>query len=194
MPRQTRIPDKARISQVQASQEASAKKQHAALTQITRSPGQPITRSSHHSPRLRGEIIAYYNALLSRYGPQNWWPGESQFEVIVGAYLTQNTNWSNVEKAIANLQQAGMLSLNAVRQIPLEELEQLVRPSGYFRQKARNLKTFISFLDEHYSGSLSCMFTEPTEKLRGELLILNGVGPETADSILLYAGNHAVFV
>jgi endonuclease-3 related protein len=194
VPRQTRIPDKARISQVQASQEASAKKQHAALTQITRSPGQPITRSSHHSPRLRGEIIAYYKALLSSYGPQNWWPGESQFEVIIGAYLTQNTNWSNVEKAIANLQQAGMLSLNAVRQIPLEELEQLVRPSGYFRQKARNLKTFISFLDEHYSGSLSCMFTEPTEKLRGELLILNGVGPETADSILLYAGNHPVFV
>jgi endonuclease-3 related protein len=146
------------------------------------------------SPRLGGEIIEYYRALVSRYGPQNWWPGRSSFEVIVGAYLTQNTNWSNVEKALANLRHARLLSLTALRKVPLAELEILVRPSGYFRQKARNLKTFISFLDEHYSGSLSRMFAEPTEKLRNELLTLNGVGPETADSILLYAGNHPVFV
>lgn len=146
------------------------------------------------SPRLGGEIIEYYRALVSRYGPQNWWPGRSSFEVIVGAYLTQNTNWSNVEKALANLHHARLLSLTALRKVPLAELETLVRPSGYFRQKARNLKTFISFLDEHYSGSLSRMFAEPTEKLRNELLTLNGVGPETADSILLYAGNHPVFV
>ena len=146
------------------------------------------------SPLLRGEIIAFYTSLLSRYGPQNWWPGESPFEVIVGAYLTQNTNWSNVEKAIANLRNAGMLTVEAVRQIPLDELEPLVRPSGYFRQKARNLKAFINFLDQQYSGSLNRMFAEPTHKLRAELLDLNGVGPETADSILLYAGNHPVFV
>jgi endonuclease III related protein len=132
--------------------------------------------------------------MLSHYGPQNWWPAQSRFEVIVGAYLTQNTNWSNVEKAIANLRRARLLSLSAMRKAPLADLETMVRPSGYFRQKARNLKTFISFLDENYSGSLSRMFSQPTEKLREELLALNGVGPETADSILLYAGNHPVFV
>lgn len=153
----------------------------------------PITRSQDH-PITRSEIPQYYTALLARYGPQNWWPARSRFEVIVGAYLTQNTNWSNVEKAMANLRRARRLSVSAMRQIPLDELESLVRPSGYFRQKARNLKTFIAFLDRQYSGSLTRMFAQPTEKLRAELLELNGVGPETADSILLYAGNHPVFV
>src|SRR6476646_2518671 len=145
-------------------------------------------------PITRSEIPQYYTALLARYGPQNWWPARSRFEVIVGAYLTQNTNWSNVEKALLNLRRARRLSVTAVRSTPLDELETLVRPSGYFRQKARNLKTFIAFLDERYSGSLSRMFAESTAKLRAELLELNGVGPETADSILLYAGNHPVFV
>jgi endonuclease-3 related protein len=133
-------------------------------------------------------------ALLSRWGPQNWWPAQSRFEVIVGAYLTQNTNWSNVEKALLNLRRAGLLSVTGVRAVPIAKLEALVRPSGYFRQKARNLKIFTAFLDQQYSGSLSRMFAQPTEKLRAELLALNGVGPETADSILLYAGNHPVFV
>jgi endonuclease-3 related protein len=142
----------------------------------------------------RSQVPLYYTALLARYGPQNWWPARSRFEVIVGAYLTQNTNWSNVEKAISNLRRARLLSLSAMRKAPLAELEALVRPSGYFRQKARRLKTFIAFLDQQYSGSLGRMFRQPTEKLRAELLALNGVGPETADSILLYAGNHPVFV
>jgi endonuclease-3 related protein len=146
------------------------------------------------SPRLRGEITQYYTALLSRYGPQNWWPARSRFEVIVGAYLTQNTNWSNVEKAIANLRRARALNAKALREMPLRKLETLVRPSGYFRQKARRLKAFIAFLDEKYAGSLTRMFAQPTGKLRDELLALNGIGPETADSILLYAGNHPVFV
>jgi endonuclease-3 related protein len=153
--------------------------------QITRSPDFPIIRS---------EIPQYYTALLARYGPQNWWPARSRFEVIVGAYLTQNTNWSNVEKAMANLRRARLLSVPAMRRAPLPELETLVRPSGYFRQKARNLKTFIAFLDRQYSGSLMRMFAQPAAKLRAELLELNGVGPETADSILLYAGNQPVFV
>jgi endonuclease-3 related protein len=159
-------------------------------------PNYQITQLPNSSapPRLRGEIPQYYTALLSRYGPQNWWPAHSRFEVIVGAYLTQNTNWSNVEKALLNLRRARCLSINAMRELPLNELETLVRPSGYFRQKARNLKTFIAFLDRQYSGSLSRMFAQPTAKLRAELLALNGVGPETADSILLYAGNHPVFV
>jgi endonuclease-3 related protein len=114
--------------------------------------------------------------------------------VIVGAYLTQNTNWSNVEKALLNLRRARRLSISAMRETPIDELETLVRPSGYFRQKARNLKTFVAFLDQQYSGSLTRMFAQPAAKLRAELLALNGVGPETADSILLYAGNHPVFV
>jgi endonuclease-3 related protein len=150
--------------------------------------------NSSAPPRCRGEIPSYYTALLSRYGPQNWWPARSRFEVIVGAYLTQNTNWSNVEKALLNLRRARRLSVISMRETPIDELEQLIRPSGYFRQKARNLKTFIAFLDERYSGSLTRMFAQPTAKLRAELLDLNGVGPETADSILLYAGNHPVFV
>src|SRR6478672_10145378 len=165
---------------------------------ITRSPDYPITRSqltrSPDHPITGSEIPQYYTALLSRYGPQNWWPAHSRFEVIVGAYLTQNTNWSNVEKAMINLRRARRLSVSAMRAIALDKLETLLRPSGYFRQKARNLKTFIAFLDSQYSGSLSRMFASPTAKLRAELLDLNGVGPETADSILLYAGNHPVFV
>jgi endonuclease-3 related protein len=144
--------------------------------------------------RLRGEIPQYYIALLARYGPQNWWPARSRFEVIIGAYLTQNTNWSNVEKAMANLRGARLLSISAMRKASIAKLQALVRPSGYFRQKARNLKTFITFLDRRYSGSLTRMFAVPTAELRVELLELNGVGPETADSILLYAGNHPVFV
>ena len=139
-------------------------------------------------------VLRYYVAMLRRYGPQNWWPAQSRFEVIVGAYLTQNTNWSNVERAMANLRRARVLSVKGIRELPLAQLQQLVRPSGYFRQKAVKLKTFIAFLDKHYSGSLNRMFAQPTEKLRAELLALNGVGPETADSILLYAGNHPVFV
>jgi len=166
------------------------------LTMALHLPNYQITQlpNPSASPRLRGEIPEYYTALLSRYGPQNWWPASSRFEVIVGAYLTQNTNWSNVEKAMVNLRRARRLSVAAMRATPIDELEPLVRPSGYFRQKARNLKTFIAFLDERYSGSLSRMFAESTAKLRAELLELNGVGPETADSILLYAGNHPVFV
>jgi endonuclease-3 related protein len=139
-------------------------------------------------------IRQYYLALVQRWGNQNWWPAQSRFEVIVGAFLTQNTAWINVEKAMANLRRARVLTVNGVREIPLDELEQLVRPSGYFRQKAQRLKTFVHFLDIHYGGSLERMFAQPTGKLRSELLALNGVGPETADSILLYAGNHPVFV
>lgn len=114
--------------------------------------------------------------------------------MIVGAYLTQNTNWINVEKALANLKRHRVLSIAGIRELPLEKLQEMIRPSGYFRQKAVKLKTFISFLDRNYSGSLDRMFAQPTQKLRSELLSLNGVGPETADSILLYAGNHPVFV
>lgn len=136
----------------------------------------------------------YYVALVTRWGPQNWWPAQSRFEVIVGAYLTQNTAWSNVEKAISSLRRAGALSVKGIRKLPLDELARLIRSSGYYRQKAQRLKGFIEYLDSAYGGSLDRMFAQPTESLRAELLALNGVGPETADSILLYAGGHPVFV
>jgi endonuclease-3 related protein len=140
------------------------------------------------------QIRSYYAVLYSRWGSQHWWPAETQFEIIVGAYLTQNTAWTNVERALTNLRTAGALSLDSVRGMRLRRLERLIRPSGYFRQKAQRLKTFVAFLDKNYDGSLENMFAQPTEQLRAELLRLNGVGPETADSILLYAGNHPVFV
>jgi endonuclease-3 related protein len=137
---------------------------------------------------------AYYNALFQAWGPHHWWPARSRFEVILGAYLTQNTAWTNVEKALANLRAARLLSIRGVRRVPLAELERLIRPSGYFRQKAQRIKILVAFLDRHYGGSLAKMFARPTVELREELLDLNGVGPESADSILLYAGNHPVFV
>jgi endonuclease III related protein len=140
------------------------------------------------------QVRAYYRALYNAWGPQNWWPARSRFEVIVGAYLTQNTAWANVEKAMANLRSERVLSVPGIRRTSLPKLQQLIRPSGYFRQKAQRLKTFIAFLDQNYGGSLKQMFSRPAAALREELLSLNGVGPETADSILLYAGNHASFV
>jgi endonuclease-3 related protein len=166
--------------------------------QITNLPNYEITKSSPHlrvsALNDKSSILSYYTSMLRRYGPQNWWPAQSRFEVIVGAYLTQNTNWGNVERAMGNLSRARVLSVKGIRELPLGRLQKLVRPSGYFRQKAVKLKTFIRFLDKNYSGSLYRMFGQPTEKLRAELLALNGVGPETADSILLYAGSHPVFV
>jgi endonuclease III related protein len=140
------------------------------------------------------EIRGYYRALFEEWGRQHWWPAQSRFEVIVGAYLTQNTAWTNVEKALTNLRAARLLSVSGVRRVPLDALERLIRPAGYFRQKAKRLKLFVAFLDQNYEGSLKKLFARPTDKLREELLNLHGVGPETADSILLYAGNHPVFV
>jgi len=139
-------------------------------------------------------IRAYYHTLFSAWGRQHWWPAQSPFEMIVGAYLTQNTSWTNVEKALGNLRKARLLTISGIRRTPQPKLEQLIRPAGYFRQKAQRLKTFVRFLDQRYGGSFERMFAQPTAKLRDELLALNGVGPETADSILLYAGNHPVFV
>jgi endonuclease-3 related protein len=146
------------------------------------------------SPSQDEQLNAYYQALFRVWGRQQWWPARTRFEVIVGAYLTQNTAWTNVEIALRSMRAAGVLNLKGVRSVSLSQLESLIRSSGYFRQKARRLKTFVAFLDAYYGGSLNRMFAQPTEKLRVELLGLNGVGPETADSILLYAGQHPVFV
>ena len=142
----------------------------------------------------KNAIRKYFDTLQHAWGPQNWWPAESRFEVIAGAILTQNTAWTNVELALANLRRANSLTVEAIRGLPQDRLEQLVRPAGFFRQKASRLKRFVHWLDEAYGGSLDRMFSQPTAKLRGQLLALNGIGPETADSILLYAGQHEVFV
>lgn len=139
-------------------------------------------------------VRRYFQALMEHWGPQDWWPAYSRLEVIIGAFLTQNTSWTNVERALRDLRERGLLNLKGLREIPLRELEMVVRPAGYFRQKAQRLKNFVQFLDTRYEGSLTRMFGRPTAELRAELLELNGVGPETADSILLYAGGHPVFV
>jgi endonuclease-3 related protein len=144
--------------------------------------------------RKEKQIQAYYRILFSAWGYQHWWPARTRFEVIIGAYLTQNTAWTNVESALSSLRSARLLNLEGIRQVALPELERLIHCAGYFRQKARRLKAFVAFLDQHYGGSLGKLFSQPTSKLRQELLSLNGVGPETADSILLYAGNYPVFV
>jgi endonuclease III related protein len=142
----------------------------------------------------RPPLDEYYNSLFAAFGPQHWWPGRTPFEIIVGAILAQNTSWTNVERAIANLRGARLLSPAAIDRVGVGELERLIRPSGYFRQKARKLKAFCDFLRLEYQGSLPRMFGTPTIALREKLLGVFGIGPETADSILLYAGDHPVFV
>jgi endonuclease-3 related protein len=140
------------------------------------------------------ELLRYYEAMSEALGPMHWWPARTPFEVIVGAILTQSTAWSNVERAIANLRAAKMLTPAALVRVSTPRLAMLVRPSGYFRQKAKKLKAFVKFLQAEYGGSLKRMFLTPTAELREKLLAVHGIGPETADSILLYAGNHPVFV
>ena len=135
-----------------------------------------------------------YRKLTRAWGPQHWWPAETPFEVIVGAILAQNTSWANVERALASLRSADALNVDAIRTLPVRRLEELVRSSGYYRQKAQRLKSIVHFLDENYGGSLDRMFATPTANLRAQLLSLNGIGNETADAILLYAGSHEIFV
>ncbi|OGX38560.1 MAG: endonuclease [Omnitrophica WOR_2 bacterium RIFCSPHIGHO2_02_FULL_50_17] len=142
----------------------------------------------------QGILEEIYGRLFKEFGPQHWWPGESPFEVMVGAILTQNTNWGNVERAIRNLKAYKMLSPRALHEISHARLAPLIRPAGYFNVKARRLKNFINFLFEEYQGSLKKMAEEPWPRLRHKLLGVNGVGPETADSILLYAFEKPVFV
>jgi len=142
------------------------------------------------SKRIRN----FYRDLFDRYGPQEWWPGESDIECILGAILTQNTSWNNVEKAINNLKRDNLISIESLNLITTDELARLIRSSGYYNQKAVKIKTFISFVIQEYSGSLEKMFAEPSSELRKKLLGIKGIGPETADSIMLYAGGIPVFV
>ncbi len=130
--------------------------------------------------------------LAKAYGPQHWWPAETAFEVILGAYLTQNTSWKGVERSLANLRAANVWSIAGLRTVSLEELQELIRPSGFYSRKAPALKSFVALLDAEFNGSLDEMGATPTEVLRSLLLDLPGVGYETADAILLYALGHAV--
>jgi len=143
---------------------------------------------------LRDRLIEIHDRLLAAYGPQHWWPGESPFEVIVGAILIPQTTWPNAEKALANLRAAGALSPEGLRRLSEEELASLIRPSGFYRGKARKLKALITLLDERYGGDLDRMLTAPGDQLRAALLSTHGIGSETADSILLYAAGQPYFV
>jgi endonuclease-3 related protein len=166
------------------------------------SPTRPLSRNlaakaaeNPKAPALNpGSLRLFYRALRKAFGRQDWWPGETAFEIIVGAILTQNTSWANVEKAIAKLKAASALSIEAMEQMPEAELAQRIRSSGYYRQKARKLKAFLEYVRARHQGSLERMFQVPTAELRLELLAVHGIGEETADSILLYAGGHATFV
>jgi len=135
-----------------------------------------------------------YTTLLHAYGPQLWWPAQTPFEVIVGAFLTQSTSWRAVEKSIENLRRQGILNIEGLRAISEAELRDLIKPTGFMHRKASSLKAFIHFLDHEYDGSLARFSEQDTPKARKQLLDLPGVGPETADAILLYALGHPVMV
>ncbi len=139
-------------------------------------------------------LLTVYHRLLSRYGPQYWWPADSPLEMIVGSILTQSAAWSNVEKAIANLKTEGALSLEGLRLAPHEELARLIYPSGYYNTKAKKLKAFAWWMAERYADDLNALFALETGELRRQLLSVHGVGEETADSIILYAAHQPIFV
>lgn len=139
-------------------------------------------------------VEAAYQRLFAAYGPQHWWPAETPFEALVGAVLTQNTNFLNAAKAIENLREEGLLEPAALHRLPAEELAELIRPSGYYKLKAARLKRLLALLCERFDGSLEAMFSLSLVELRDILLGVNGIGPETADAILLYAGGYPTFV
>jgi endonuclease-3 related protein len=153
-----------------------------------------MPRVTLSSEAYRQTLWRYYRRLYRHFGPQHWWPARSRAEVVLGALLTQNTAWTNVQKAINNLRRNRALSLRKLRLLPVERLANLLRPTGYFRQKSRYVRSFLRHLEKHHHGSLPRFLRLPTRKLRAELLDVPGIGPETADSILLYAAQRPVFV
>lgn len=140
------------------------------------------------------KLTEMFSLLLDHFGPQHWWPGDTVSEIMIGAILTQNTNWKNVEKAIKNLKSEGLLSVTAIHSLNEKALAEVIRPAGYFNIKARRLKNLASYIIERYEGNVSQLLTEHTQTLRQGLLSIKGIGPETADSILLYAARRPVFV
>lgn len=149
---------------------------------------------TEHDKDLGRLLMRYYHALLDRFGPRDWWPAKTPFEVCVGAVLTQNTAWKNVVKAIDNLKSALLLDPIALAATSLEDLAEIIRPAGYYNVKAKRLRNFVDHLVEKYDGELDRLFSLPVEALRMELLSINGVGKETADSIILYAADKSIFV
>jgi endonuclease-3 related protein len=146
-------------------------------------------------PLIPGDSLQeVFERLFRYYGPRRWWPAETGFEVCVGAILTQNTAWTNVEKAIVELKLADVLTPEALYRLEVERLAELIRPSGFFNVKSRRLKGFVSWLFDNHAGSLDRMFSGEWRELRHELLKVPGIGPETCDSILLYAGRKPSFV
>jgi endonuclease-3 related protein len=143
---------------------------------------------------MKSILNAFYKTLYAYFGPQHWWPAESRFEVMIGAILTQNTSWSNVEKAIGNLKKKKLLELPRLYKLPHKKLALLIRPAGYYNIKAKRLKEFLNFAHDSYRGNLKKMSSQGMYKLREQLLTVNGIGPETADSILLYALDKPIFV
>ena len=143
---------------------------------------------------MRERLLEIYHRLYAAYGPQHWWPGEGPFEVIVGAILTQQVGWRNVELAIAGLKTAGLMDPESLARAPLEQIAQIIRPTGYYNQKAKKLKAFLDFLNARYNADLNKLFSLPVDKLRAELLSVRGIGEETADSIILYAAEKPSFV
>ncbi len=143
---------------------------------------------------MQRELRQAYELMFAHFGHRHWWPGETPFEVCVGAILTQNTNWGNVERAIVNLKKEDLLEPRRLFAVPESKLAALLRPAGYFNVKARRLRCFLKVLVEDYAGQLERLFEGPTESVRDRLLAINGIGPETADSMLLYAGGHSRFV
>ena len=143
---------------------------------------------------VHDRLMDLYNRLYTCFGPRNWWPADTPFEVLVGAVLTQNTSWSNVEQAVRNLKSIAPLSPAMLWTLPEEVLKQAIRPAGYYNQKARKLRAFLHVLFQRFHGDLDALFALDTESLRPCLLEISGIGPETADSILLYAAQRPVFV
>ncbi len=135
-----------------------------------------------------------YNRLRNHFGAQNWWPADTPFEIMVGAILTQNTNWQNVEKAIANLKTADLMSYAAMSRLPVEELAEYIRPAGYYNIKAGRLQNLFTMIKEQWDGDLEYLLDQPTSELREQLLSVKGIGPETADSMVLYAAEKPIFV
>ncbi len=152
------------------------------------------TRETFRCGGSSRDLRGIFRALLRRFGPQRWWPGDSPFEIMAGAILTQNTNWANVEKAIVNLKRANALDPAIMRGLTEHKLAALIRPSGYYNIKARRLKAFLEFYCGVYGASPAVMARQDAAVVRGHLLSVSGIGPETADSILLYALNKPVFV
>ncbi len=144
--------------------------------------------------KMRRKLKNIYNQLYAHFGPRHWWPAKTPFEVMVGAILTQNTAWSNVEKAIENLKRENALSLRKIKRLPLRKLAALIKPSGFYNDKAKKLKALVKFLNNFSGGRLARLRGSRVDSLRQALLGVAGIGPETADSILLYALGKSVFV